>query len=72
MQIWRRFCPVWSSLARGGAGATAEAMAMRSALRPEPRRGVKEERERERGVSAYGQMDGYLTLAAKRSQRDEN
>lgn len=44
------------------------------AKRPETgaRRGVKEERERERGVSAYGQMDGYLTLAAKRSQRDEN
>jgi hypothetical protein len=56
MQIWRRFCPVWSSLARGGAGATAEAMAMRSALRPEPRRGVKEERERERGVWT----DGWL------------
>jgi hypothetical protein len=69
MQIWRRFCPVWSSLARGGAGATAEAMAMRSALRPEPVGGLK---RKEKGKEAYGQMDGYLTLAAKRSQRDEN
>jgi len=59
MQIWRRFCPVWSSLARGGAGATAEAMAMRSALRPEPVGGLK---RKEKGKEAYQRMDRWMAI----------